>query len=73
MASVNKVTVTIPEDMFLQLNNLKKEFKLSMSAIYKEALEAYITQKEVERWERGALLASQDEEYMTLCKQNRDD
>ena len=40
-----------------------------MSAIYKEALEAYLEKKELEKWEKGALLASADKDYVSLSKE----
>lgn len=65
--TTDKITVTIPHELKIQLLAVKEELKISMSAIYKEALEAYLQKKEIERWERGFELASQDEEYMKLC------
>ena len=63
-----KITVTIPNELKCQLVALKNELKTSMSSIYKEALEAYIEKKEIERWEKGALLASQNKEYQKLTQ-----
>lgn len=59
-----KITVTIPHDLKERLTCVKNELKTSMSAIYKEALESYLEQKELEKWENGARLASQDKEYL---------
>lgn len=56
-----KITVTIPYELKEQLYALKNEFKTSMSAIYKEALKAYVEQKERERWKRAVSLM--EEEY----------
>jgi len=64
-----KITVTIPNELKNQLVELKNELKTSMSSIYKEALEAYIEKKEVERWEKGARLASQNKEYQKLTQE----
>jgi post-segregation antitoxin (ccd killing protein) len=58
-----KITVTIPHDLKEKLVVVKTELKTSMSAIYKEALESYLEKKELERWEKGAQLASKDKEY----------
>jgi post-segregation antitoxin (ccd killing protein) len=66
--TANKVTVTIPNELKEQLISLKRDLKLSMSAIYKEALEAYLEKKEIEKWENGAKLASKNKEYLRLCK-----
>lgn len=62
--TANKVTVTIPHEIATQLNQIKNELKTSMSAIYKEALEAYLERKEIEKWEQGVKLASQDKQYI---------
>jgi predicted DNA-binding protein len=40
-----KITVTIPYELKEQLYTLKNEFNTTMSAIYKEALKAYVQQK----------------------------
>jgi len=64
-----KITVTIPNELKTQLVELKNELKTSMSSIYKEALEAYIEKKEIERWEKGAQLASKNKEYQKLTQE----
>lgn len=64
-----KITVTIPQDLKERLVRVKDEMKTSMSAIYKEALESYLKQKELEKWEKGALLASLDKEYLSQSKE----
>ena len=66
--TVAKVTTTIPIDLKERLVSLKQELHLSMSVIYKEALEQYLESKEVEKWERGAKLAQKNKEYVQLCK-----
>ncbi|MEA1918208.1 MAG: hypothetical protein U9N52_00065 [Campylobacterota bacterium] len=67
--TAEKITVTIPHELKERLVCVKDELKTSMSAIYKEALENYLEKKELEKWERGARLASQDKEYMQLAKE----
>lgn len=67
--TAEKITVTIPFELKEQLLAMKNELKTSMSTIYKEALEAYLEKKEIEKWERGAQLASQNKEYMQKCKE----
>lgn len=67
--TAEKITVTIPFELKEQLLAMKNELKTSMSTIYKEALEAYLEKKEIEKWERGARLASQNKEYMQKCKE----
>lgn len=71
--STDKITVTIPHDMKERLVRVKNEMKTSMSAIYKEALDNYLEKKELEKWERGFKLASQDQAYADLCKELGDD
>ncbi|WP_198305781.1 hypothetical protein [Arcobacter vandammei] len=63
-----KITVTIPFELKNRLLSVKDELKTSISAIYKEALENYLEKKELEKWEKGALLASKDKEYKELSK-----
>lgn len=48
-----KITVTIPYELKEQLYALKNEFSTSMSTIYKEALKAYVEQKEREKWAKA--------------------
>ncbi len=64
-----KITVTIPHELKERLVGVKDELKTSMSAIYKEALESYLEKKELEKWEKGALLASQDKLYIQSAKE----
>lgn len=71
--SNSKITVTIPQEMASQLMAIKDEFKISMSAIYKEALGYYLERKEIEKWERGAKLATQDKQYMEFVNDCRDE
>ena len=67
--TTQKITVTIPYELKDKLVSLKEDMKISMSTIYKEALESYIENKEVERWNKGAKLASTNKEYMKHCKE----
>ncbi len=64
-----KITVTIPYELKEQVVALKEELQTSFSSIYKEALESYMKQKEVERWEKGSELAAKDKEYMDFVKE----
>ena len=64
-----KITVTIPYELKEQLIILKDELKISISAIYKEALESYMKQKEIEKWEKGAHLAAKDKKYMDFVNE----
>ncbi|KIM11626.1 MAG: hypothetical protein KU37_05390 [Sulfuricurvum sp. PC08-66] len=62
-----KITVTIPHELKVRLMDVKNELHSSMSAIYKEALEAYLEKIELQKWEQGFKMASEDEEYTKLC------
>ncbi|KIM02929.1 MAG: hypothetical protein KU29_13405 [Sulfurovum sp. FS06-10] len=64
-----KITVMIPHEIKERLVGVKDELKTSMSAIYKEALKSYLEKKELEKWEGGAKLASQDKDYIQLAKE----
>jgi metal-responsive CopG/Arc/MetJ family transcriptional regulator len=57
-----KITVTIPYELKEQLNSLKNELQLSMSAIYKDALKSYIEQKERDKWSKAAELMTKEYE-----------
>lgn len=71
--TAEKITVTIPFELKGQLVALKNELKTSMSTIYKEALEAYIEKKEIEKWHKGAKIASQDENYLQFISEISND
>ena len=64
-----KVTITIPFELNEQLCSIKEQMHVSTSSIFKDALEAYIRQKELEKWEKGIELAINNKEYMTLCNE----
>jgi predicted transcriptional regulator len=64
-----KVTITIPSELKEQLNSLKDELNVSVSFIYKEALEAYLESKEMKRWEVGAALAFKDDNYIKFVEE----
>jgi len=59
----------MPIELKEQVLALKDELKLSLSAIYNEAIANYIKQKELERWRRGVSLALKDKEYLSLSKE----
>jgi post-segregation antitoxin (ccd killing protein) len=67
--SFEKVTFNMPIELKEQVLALKDELKLSLSAIYNEAIANYIKQKELERWRRGVSLALKDKEYLSLSKE----
>ena len=53
-AKAEKITVTIPHDLKEKLTKLKDTLQISMSSIYKDALLAYLAQKEREQWAQAA-------------------
>jgi post-segregation antitoxin (ccd killing protein) len=67
--SFEKVTFNMPIELKEQVLALKDELKLSLSAIYNEAIANYIKQKELEKWRRGVSLALKDKEYLSLSKE----
>jgi post-segregation antitoxin (ccd killing protein) len=67
--SFEKVTFNMPIELKQQVLALKDELKISLSAIYNEAIVNYIKQKELERWRRGVSLALKDKEYMELYQE----
>jgi len=67
--SIEKVTFNIPLELKEQVIALKDELKVSLSAIYNEAIANYIQQKELEKWQRGVDMALSDQEYMALTKE----
>lgn len=68
-----KITLTIPLELKEQLVVLKEELQISTSALYKEALESYIKQKELQKWEEGAKLAAKDKKYMAFVNELSND
>ena len=67
--SVEKVTFNMPSELKEQVLVLKDELKVSLSAIYNEAIVNYLKQKELDKWEKGISLALKDKEYMSLSKE----
>ena len=68
-SSMEKVTFNIPTELKKQVVALKKDLKISLSAIYNEAIANYLKQKEIERWSQGVSMALEDKEYMALAKE----
>jgi post-segregation antitoxin (ccd killing protein) len=67
--STEKVTFNIPLELKEQVISLKEELKISLSAIYNEAIANYIKQKELEKWQKGVDMALTDQKYMSLTKE----
>ena len=72
-SSMEKVTFNIPTELKEQVVALKKDLKISLSAIYNEAIANYLKQKEIERWRQGVSMALEDKEYMALAKEMSSD
>ena len=60
MQKAEKITVTIPYELKEQLNGLKNELHTTMSAIYKDALKAYVEQKEREKWSKAVDIMNEE-------------
>jgi len=71
--TAEKITVTIPFELKEQLIALKNELQSSMSTIYKEALEAYIEKKEIEKWQKGVAMAQKDKNYLKFINEISND
>jgi len=76
MASIQqkaeKITITVPYELKEQVLALKEELHVSISSLYKDAMQSYIKQKEIERWERAAAEASKDKDYMNFVEEISD-
>jgi post-segregation antitoxin (ccd killing protein) len=68
--TVVKETVYLTPEIKKQAVELKNALKTSLSNIYKTAIEEYLKTKEIERWEKGAKLASKNKRYIKQCKDN---
>ena len=68
-----KVTFNISSELKAKLTLLKEEMHVSFSTLYNEAIERFIKEKEMEKWERGARLAAKDEAYITLAQETASD
>ena len=64
--STEKVTFNIPLELKEKVVALKDEMKVSLSAIYNDAIANYIKQKELDKWQKGVELALEDKEYIAL-------
>lgn len=69
MLSIEKTTFNLPSDLKQRVTEIKDELHMSMSSIYIEAIKQYVEQKEKEKWEKAALKASQDENYLKFVEE----
>ena len=60
-----KITIAVPPE-------LEEELHASISSLHKDAMQSYIKQKEIERWERAAAEASKDKDYMSFVEEISD-
>ncbi len=67
--SIEKVTFNIPLELKEQVIALKNELKVSLSAIYNEAIANYIKEKELEKWQKGVEIALNDKEYINMTQE----
>lgn len=64
-----KVTFNIPTELKEKVLALKNEMHVSLSSIYNEAIDNYIKQKELDKWQKAVSLALKDEKYISLSKE----
>ncbi len=62
---MEKVTFNMPIELKKKVLKLSDEMHTSLSSIYNEAIEEYIKNKELERWNRGIEIALNDKEYLS--------
>jgi len=65
----DKVTFNIPTDLKKRVVALKEQMNVSLSTIYNEAIENYLKQKELQKWEKGAIKALEDKGYQKFSKE----
>ena len=70
--NIQKVTVTIPSELKQKAVQLKQSLNISLNTIFNTALDEYLKKQELEKWERGAKLASKNKEYIQSSKELSD-
>jgi len=65
----DKVTFNIPTDLKNRVVALKEQMNVSLSTIYNEAIESYLKQRELQKWQKGAIKALEDKEYLEFSKE----
>ena len=58
------MTFNLPLELKEKLMKLKEERRVSLSALYTEAIADYLSRIEKRRWEEGVEKALRDEEYI---------
>ncbi len=66
---IEKVTFNIPSNLKRKATLLKDEMNISMSTLYKEAIEAYVREKEILKWQKAADIMSDEYETNTELKE----
>ncbi len=70
MANSTKITFTANPEIKDILKSLKEEYGFkSISAVIEDAIKKYKEEKEVLKWEKGAQIAANDEEYQKFCQE----
>ena len=72
MLAINKtekVTFNLPVELKQEAVKLKSALNVSLNTIYKTAIAEYLQRQEIKKWERGAIKASKNIEYQSLCKE----
>lgn len=67
--SAKNIIIHLPSDLNKKIEEYMKEAGKSQSEIIEEALQNYFEKKEIERWEKGFELASQDKQYIQFCQE----
>lgn len=65
---IEKVTFNIPTELKKRVVFLKNDMNISMSALYKEAIESYVRKKEIDRWEKATDIMSKEYEKNSQLK-----
>jgi len=64
-----KVSFNLPTDIKSEVVKLKDSMKVSLNTIYKTAIAEYVERQELNKWKKGAEMASKDKEYNAFTKE----
>ena len=70
---VKKVTITVSDELKEKLLTLKRKKNISLSSIFKEAIEYYLEKEEIEKWHDAVKLASEDGKYLSFVDEISND
>jgi len=68
MVTMEKVTFNLPSELKMQVNKLKNDLHVSMSAIYTEAIREYVQAQEDRKWREAAKFMSKEYENNSELK-----